>query len=75
MESFEEDRLHIHELIGLPYKTEGHFHDMKDIQKSKYSTQDWTEIYFRNVTKEMKQELRAIYKYDFELFDYDPFLF
>ena len=48
METFEADRQAIHELVGLPYKTAGGFHDMKEISGSEYSTQDWTRILFKN---------------------------
>ena len=75
METFEEDRKNIHKLIGLPYKKGGQYHDMKEITESRYSTQDWTKILFKNISQEIKQELRAIYKYDFEMFDYNPFLY
>ena len=75
METFEEDREAIHQLIGLPYKKGGQYHDMKEITKSKYSTQEWTKLLFENITFETKQQLRAIYKYDFEMFDYDPFMY
>ena len=75
METFEEDREKIHELIGLPYKKRGHYHDIKKLGKSNYSTQDWTTKLFEDVMPETKEKLRAIYKYDFEMFDYNPFLY
>ena len=75
METFEEDRKHIHQLIGLPYKASGQYHDIKEITESEYSTQDWTKILFKNLSLEIKHQLREIYKYDFEMFDYNPFLY
>ena len=75
MESFEEDRSGIHSLIGLPYKGKLHYHDKKTLSKSKLSTADWTKLYFKNVTLKTKQKIRDIYKYDFELYDYDKFIY
>ena len=75
MESYEDDRAHMHALIGLPYKGELHYLDMKEIHGSELTTADWTKLLFTNVTEETKQKLREILKYDFEIYDYDPFLY
>ena len=75
METYESDRAKIHELIGLPYKKGGHYHDVQKITKSTHSTEDWTKLLFEKVSMDTKQQLRAIYKYDFEMFDYNPFLY
>jgi len=74
-ESFEEDRSGLHSMIGLPYKGKEHYHDEKTLSESAMSTADWTKQFFSNVTLETKQKLREIYKYDFELYDYDQFLY
>ena len=75
METFEADRQAIHELVGLPYKTAGGFHDMKEISGSEYSTQDWTRILFKNITQKIKEKLLSVYASDFELFGYNQFLY
>ena len=75
MESFEEDRSGLHSLIGLPYKGKLHYHELKTLSESALSTADWTTSFFKNVTLETKQKLREIYKYDFELYDYDQFMY
>ena len=73
MDTFEEDREKIHQLIGLPYKAGLQYHDMEEITGSKLSTEDWTKLFFKNVTLETKDKLRKIYKYDFEMYNYDSF--
>ena len=75
METYEEDRENIHNMIGLPYKKVRQFHDMKDITEAKNTTQDWTRMFFEKLSPKTKQQLRDIYKYDFEMFDYDKFLY
>ena len=75
MESFEEDRAGLHSLIGLPYKGQQHYHDMKEISETSLSTADWTSLFFKHVITETKWKLRELYKYDFVLYNYDPFLY
>ena len=65
----------IHKMIGLPYKDTGHYHDLTKILNTTKSTEDWTKSLFENVSMEVKQQLQDIYKYDFEMFEYDPFLY
>jgi hypothetical protein len=75
VETFNEDRMGIHKLVGLPYKDTGHYHDLTKILNTTKSTEDWTKSLFENVSMEVKQQLQDIYKYDFEMFEYDPFLY
>ena len=75
METYEEDREKIHQMIGLPYKKGKHENNMKEIVGSNYSTQDWTKLLFKNISLETKDQLRTLYKYDFEMFDYNPLMF
>ena len=71
MESFEEDREKIHQLIGLPYLKEGDFNDSNNKTESKLSTKDWTKLLFENVTQETKEKIKDIFKHDFEMYSYD----
>ena len=62
--------------MGLPYHGQaGHYHDITKLLNSTKSTEEWTQDMFSEVSDETKKQLRDIYKYDFEMFDYDPFLY
>ena len=78
VETFAPDKAGIHGLVGLPDNKdgdEGHFHNLTKLLNSSDSTEDWSKQLFRDISEETKQKLREIYKYDFEMFDYDPYLY
>jgi hypothetical protein len=71
METYDEDRREILNLVGLDYedkKTNSH----DEIHETKLSTEDLTRNYFKTLPKDIFKKLKIIYKYDFELFGYDP---
>ena len=71
METYEEDRKEILNLVGLKFEEKkSNSHDK--IHDKKSSTKDLTKSYFKTLSMEVKENLMILYKYDFELFDYDP---
>ena len=71
METCEKDRKEIINLVGLKYEEmKSNTHD--EIHDTKSSTKDLTKSYFKTLSMELKENLMIFYKYDFELFDYDP---
>ena len=71
MNTFENDRAGLHSLVGLPFITGEHY--MKGNTKQTCTTSDWTKRFFENITEETKKKLREVFKYDFEMYDYDAF--
>ena len=66
METFDMDRRVILEMAGLPLGTgDNHIHVSKE--KSK----DLIKSYFQNVSTDILRNVEHLYKYDFEMFDYD----
>ena len=74
METFEEDRREILTLAGLQYeekKTNSH----QEIEPTKLTTEELTRNYFKKLPNDVTENLKILYKYDFELFNYDPQLY
>ena len=71
METYEEDRKEILNLVGHKYEEkESNSHDK--IHDTKSSTKDLTKSYFKTLSMEVKENLMILYIYDFELLNYDP---
>ena len=71
METYDEDRREILNLVGLKYEDKkSNTHD--EIHETKLSTEDLTRNYFKTLSKDILENLMIIYKYDVELFGYDP---
>ena len=74
METFEEDRREILTLAGLKYeKKKSNSH--QEILKTKLSTKELTRNYFKKLPSDVTEKLKILYKYDFEMFNYDPQLY
>ena len=70
METFNEDKSRIMEILGQENEQE------KRIRVSGGDgIQDWTKILFKNITENDKIALVDLYKYDFMMFHYDPYLY
>ena len=70
-ETFSEDRAKIRQVLGLEKEEktkELHSHSGNNIQ-------NLTRELFRNISKMDKTEIKHIYQYDFEMFEYDPDLY
>ena len=77
VETFEADKAGLHALIGLPYKEEAqvHYNSIVNLLNSTVSTEDSTKKMFQDISEDTKKILRHIYKYDFQMFDYDPLMY
>ena len=77
IETFAADKAGLHGLVGLAYKQEGqvHYNNGANLLNSTNSTEDWTRHMFQDISEHTKKILREIYKYDLEMFDYDPWLY
>ena len=74
METFEEDRKEILTLAGLQYrKSKSNSH--QEVQSTNLTTVELTKNYFIKLPKDVTANLTELYKYDFQLFDYDPHLY
>ena len=69
METFEEDKQKIHEMIGLPYTP---VHRNARILDQHQSSRELAMMYFEDVSGEVKRNVERIYKLDLELFGYNP---
>ena len=74
METFEEDRRKILNLAGLKYE-EKRSNSHEGLIETNFSTVELTTTYFKDLPKDVTENLQIIYKYDFELFDYDQQLY
>ena len=45
------------------------------INPKELSTKEWTAFYFSKLEKNEKDGLRHVYKLDFEMFSYDPYMY
>ena len=71
METYDEDKKRFLEMVGFTEEiNEGRFH----VHGGK-SIQEKTKALFRNIKEEDFEELTKLYKYDLELFDYDPHMY
>ena len=71
METYDEDKKRFLEMVGFTEEiNEGRFH----VHGGK-SIQEKTKAMFRNIKEEDFEELTKLYKYDLELFDYDPHMY
>ena len=69
METFDEDKKRILELLGLEVVEKRlNIHGGNDIV-------NLTKQFFQNVTEDVKAALVDLYKYDFAMFDYDPHVY
>ena len=68
METFEEDPNEILKLVGMKYEDK-----RSNAQPLRLSTEELTRKYFKKLPQNIIDNLVEIYKYDFELFDYDPY--
>ena len=70
-ETFNEDKIRIMEILGLEAEKkiqQLHTHGGKNIKTI-------TQSFMENITKDLKNALIELYKYDFEMFAYDPDLY
>jgi len=77
IETFAADKAGLHGMVGLAYKQEGqvHYNNGANLLNSTNSTEDWTRHMFQDISEHTKKILREIYRYDLEMFDYDPWLY
>ena len=71
METFDEDRGRILKMLGVE-------DEKKDIRLRVHGgnqIQNMTMEYFKNIPKEVKNELLELYQYEFDMFNYDKYMY
>lgn len=71
METYDEDRNRFLKMVGIEEEIEEermHVHAGDSIQ-------DVTKLLFQEIPKKDREEIEKLYKFDLELFDYDPDLY
>ena len=68
MESFDEDKERTLELLGLKASKRGERLNIKGGVDTQNKTREW----FNTISEENKTALADIYKYDFQMFNYNP---
>ena len=74
LETFDADREMILGMVGIEGERV-HLHQGSEHVVRGISTCQRTRQHFENIHQTVKEKLRMIYKLDFQMFDYDPFLF
>ena len=70
METYDEDRSRFLSMMGIEEKEEERMH-----VHAGDTIQDVTKTLFQNITQGDRAEIIKLYKYELELFDYDPDLY
>ena len=68
METYTEDKKRFLKMVGIEERMK---EDRIHVTAGE-SIKDKTKAMFKNIRKEDSEALKELYKYDFELFDYDP---